>query len=1268
MAIQCARNRLDLILRGCFRSFIYSLRMVGLCGIFSSVFALASVSPNDFEFRALDMQQRGEAGIGPVTSIVEDRHGFMWFGGESGLVRFDGERYRYFYADVTDPNAIGRHRINDLKVDKTGNLWVATSEGISLFDEELDTFVPYGTENSSFTSSVSWELSVDVYNNIYIASASGLYVLGADRETVESVWSDEQVQEELQETSVRTVYVDSKQRLWIGGENQGLTLYNLGTKQFRYWGTASAHGKALGSDHINSVYEDSFGHIWVMTHGGGASWISADLESVKNYLHDETNPKSISRNDVWDAAEDTEGNIWFSTGHGGISIYQYKTGSFTQLTHQYGSAWSIPSNQVKTLYVDKRNDIWVGFFPSGVAFFNSEKSAIHKYVHNSTDSGTISDNGILGIIEDSHGNIWVGTERGLNVLDRSTGEFKQYFADKSNLSALSSSTILSLVEDNEGYIWVGSWGGGLHKFNPETETFTRYYSKVGSQFGFSAAYVWTSLLDSSGTLWFGSEKNGMARYDKETESFVNFRANTSDPEALSHNLTWKIIEESPGKLLVATGVGLDRFDIATQTFSRLDKENNILGNHYFRTLLKLNNGEVWIGTEDAGIFVIDSNGEYIERKKINSQLPNLSVVSMVQDLRGLVWATTTSGVAVIDPLKNDVTILNESDGLAGSQYNRDATLVSRTGSVYLGGTSGISVLMGKPEVNYSYKLSPKINEFKLFNKKTEIDVDNSPLKKSILFTDDIQLTHEQSVITFGFSAKNYRYPQKTRYSYKLEGFDEDWNEVGSQATATYTNLDSGSYVFKVKSVWHDGNVQEDIDSVNVLVKPPSWFAWYANVIYFLSGVILIYFFFSFKLLQQKKGESDKSIKEKGDFILSFSKEFGPSLNNILNLIGFALKNQDLDGDTRKQLEWSKVNASEIKAVIDSVIDISDLESKSFSLDINTFKIRHLVRCVVERFQRYASEKRIEFVWRVDDNVPSVLEGDAHRFSQILSCLVSNGLKYTDRGYVRIEVSLEFMDESNDEKHQAVLHVVVSDSGIGMSEESTEQIFDKFKRVEIHRSKEQNGLGLGLTIARQLVDKMEGEISVESHYDRGSIFSFSVPFYLSEGDAGADGDTGAKGRCGEIEDDEVEKYLCSHKLNILVAEDSEESQILIRQHLEDMGHDVVVVEDGLIVLETLAKNEFDLLLMDGRMPVLDGYETSRIIRSGGTNELRVVNGEIEIIALLSRFHEDDRRLFLKAGISNAIHKPIDPKVLQEKLERIIGRLLENEKNLPEVSSR
>ncbi len=1205
----------------------------------AEVQAQLPINPIDIEFRVLDMSQGRAAGIGPVTAIIEDQHGFMWFGGEDGLVRFDGERYKYFYADETDPNAVGRYRINDLKIDKVGQLWVATTEGISLYDAVQDKFIPYGTENKDFSSAIAWELSVDVYNNIYIASSVGLYTLPSNRSGISLVWGAEELKGKIREVSARSVFVDSKQRLWVGGE-KGVILYDPYTKRFRYWNKDLDNKRALMSNSINSLFEDSSGHFWLMTQGGGVSRISSNFESVKNYVHDKNDKSSISINEIWDATEDAEGNIWFSTDHGGINIYQYNTDSFTHLNHQQGTPGSLISNQVRTIYVDSHEDMWVGFFPSGIAFYNTEKKSIRKYIHNPLAPNSLSNNGVLKVIEDSKERVWVGTENGLNVLNKEGSHFKHYFADKDDHSALASSTILTAIEDYDESLWVGTWGGGLHKLDSKTDKFKRYQVSQKEVHGFEGVYVWVTFLDSSNNLWVGNEKAGLALYDREKDKFNHYTADPSNPKAISHNLIWKIIEEKPGQLLIATGYGLNRLDVNKKVFTRIDDSNEVLNRHYFRSLVKLDNSEIWIGTEDVGVIIMNPEDDtYVLDAKLNAQLPNLSVVSMVQDFKGFVWATTTNGVAIIDPNDRSVIVLNENDGLAGSQFNRDATLVASDGKIYLGGTGGISVFSRKPELDFSYYLTPRINQFKLFNKNVRVGQEGSPLSKSILHSDEITLRHNQSVITFGYTGKNYRYPKKTQYSYKLEGFEEHWNNVVEQDSATYTNLNAGKYTFKVKASWHEEIEMKEIDSVDIIVKPPKWLAWYANVIYLFFGMLAVYLFFSFKFSRQRKEGDDKLIREKNELLVTMGNGFNAPLSAILGMLDFSLKDKDLKESTKQQLDIARTNALSLKTMIDDILGLSLIEPGNISLKKSSFEIRELIKDTFNTFSGQASEKLIDYSYTVEDDVPGVVVGDTQRLIQILSGLIDNALKFTERGYVKITVSLEGLEYSTERTQTATIGIIVSDSGIGISETFIEHVFQKFQRVDEFNSGKYTGTDMGLSVCKTLTEAMGGAIDVESHFGKGAKFSVLIPFRVSN--------------LGQL----VIKRQ-SHKLRILCAEDNKANQIFIKNYIEEMGHDITVVENGLLALEALSKQKYDVVFMDGRMPVLDGHEVVRIIRGGGTNELRIIDPEVYIVALTSSLNNNDKGMFKRVGVLDCINKPVKPSELSSVLEKVIEFHLKN----------
>jgi len=772
-----------------------------------------------------------------VKCILKDRDGFMWFGTFNGINRYDGSQFKVFQSD--DNTNLGDNIIECLAEDAEGNVWVGTfSGGIHRFDRNTETFTQFQHDPNK-TSSISGNRICSIFSDregkLWIGTDAGLDLFDPVQNSFTHYLNKPDDAGSITRGLVSSIYEDHNGQLWIGTEF-GLNIFHRDEKQFVHFHHNPKDNRSLAEDYVKAIYEDKYGHIWLGTWGGGLDKFDGTTKTFQHFQHAQSSPWVLSNNSVLALAGNNEDLIYIATEGGGLNVFDIQKEQFTQMVPDLINTRSINSNSVHTLYYDDEiGMLWAGTYNGGVNYFSKwDKSFV---LHQAGVFG-LNNNHVTSIAEDQQGRLWIGTDGGgINVLDQVKGKYTYIGKEEGNKDGLQSNAILSLLCDKNNSIWVGTYNGGLDVIQPATGTIKHYSHKPGDSKSLSEKNVSVIYEDKRGNIWAGTMFGGLNLFDRKTQTFTSYVHDPSDAGSIVDNFIYGIYEDRLGRLLVQTGKGLEIFDYKTGHFERFNP--NLTTNFGVPvTLLEDSQGNLWVGSQENGLFRIDRTGVKLTRYQIEDGLPSNSITGILEDESGNLWISTQRGLckfeeAVINADKVNIHVYAVEDGLQGSEFKRGAYCKMKNGHLAFGGQNGFNVFDPlKIKVNPFFP-SVSITGFKIFNK----DVDfrkASTLKIPITETEAIRLMHNQSVFTFEFSALSYILPEKNQYAYMMEGFEETWNYVGTQRSATYSNLDAGEYYFHVRAANNDGVWNDTGTRIKITIVPP----WWENP-YFRLGLVLL---------------------------------------------------------------------------------------------------------------------------------------------------------------------------------------------------------------------------------------------------------------------------------------------------------------------------------------------------------------------------------------------------------------------------------------------
>lgn len=1238
-----------------------SLRGAWLCGwtlvgtlLLCVLTAQASPAeiPQDIRFkRLLTGEDRNDSdNINAITSIMQDRIGFMWFGGENGLARYNGESFEVFQTDSENPRSLSGSYVWDIEEDRDGVLWISTGQGLNRYNPAYHDFSRYTTTipgagvspAAAIGDDVLFSLAVGLDNTLYIGSSKGLWLFNPARDAFSSV-------SKLRGQYIRTVTVDSRGIVWVGTSERGLWRWDTVRQQWDNWQRRPGDVQSLPSDYVRTIAEDAEGRIWVGTLGGGVARLNADGETFTRYQHSPGDPRTIGSNNIWDVHVDDDGHLWVAADPGGLALYLPEQDGFRTFTHNPYSTTSLNSNKIRAIFDDRLGDLWVGAFPSGVNYFDKSTALFRNYGAEPGHKQSLTHESVLRFFEDSAGRLWIGTEHGLNQFDPQSETFRHYLPDPQNPNALQAGTVLSLAEDANGHLWVGTWSGGVQRFNPVSGKFRQYLPAADDPNSLGDAYVWSIVRDHKDRIWLGTESTGLHLYQPEHDHFLHFEPDPDDPQSLSFRHVWTLMEDSANRLWVGTIDGLDLLveppgGAAYFLHFRHDPGNTrSLSSNRIISLHEDSRGLIWVGTQDAGLNLLDPATGLVTRMGTADGIPSAHVSSIIEDDDGFIWISTVNGLAVIDPETLKVRTYSESNGLVGNNFNRDASYKDSQGRLYFGATKGFS--MFNPGHFNAPAAAPDvvITDFRLFNRPVYAGADNSPLQETISNTDELHLSHSHTMFAFDFYALSYRSSHRNQYAYKLEGFDQQWNVVGNRNTATYTNIDPGTYTFMVRAANSDGVWTPDGQQIKIVIAPPLWRTNAAYVLYVLTLLLTVALFI---LNQEKKlafrhqkALNDKLLKVdrlKNAFLANTSHELRTPLNGIIGLAEAMHEGSmgEVADSVRHGLNMISSSGRRLSNLINDILDFSKLNDNKLHINSAPVAVKPMVDTVLELVTPLLGSKKLVLLNDMPSHV--CVKADDNRLQQILLNLISNAIKFSREGHVRV-----YAQQQEDK-----WAISVEDTGVGISTEDSHKIFRAFTQLDQDETREQGGTGLGLAISQRLVDLHGGSIRLESQMGIGSTFVFTLPACdVSDLPAQQLPPTNTKSGTAEklnpIINSGGEEALALLKggtmgehYTVLVVDDDAINRMVLSSMLQLQKYRVIEADSGAQSLAILEQNNgVDLVIMDVMMPKMSGYEACMRMR---------VNYPVHMLPILfvtaKNFSDDLVRGFV-AGGNDFLTKPI-----------------------------
>ncbi|NQZ06019.1 MAG: PAS domain-containing protein [Algicola sp.] len=815
---------------------------VSWTALFVAWSALGTESPLKFHRYSLD----DGLSQGSVISIVQDQQGFLWLGTQDGLNRFDGYQFKLFYREQDKPNSISSNYIPSLHEDGNGTLWVGTTNGLDKLNRDNDTFIHYtlteetrenigsqyirvirdapnnklwvGTygglflfdpatgqstrfvhdpaDSTSLGGNSIYALLTDQQGQLWVGTDTGVDILPPGKQSFDHSISQIIKQASLTDENISQFIEDRNGLVWIATYHSGLYRYDPKTKKVNNYSHDAQNPNSLISDRIRSLLIDRYNQLWVGT-SRGLNIYNPKEDNFALYVNDPSVPSSLSNSYIWEMLEDNNDSIWLGTSDG-LNQFVHSTRFFGHRHNTSTSGKGLSHKRVRSLFKTKDNVLWVGV-NNGLNRLDPKTGRYTYYQHDNAIASTISRGMVMSILVDSKNRVWVGTyDGGLNLLLPSGG-FQHFIPEKDNPASLSNLRVYAIKEDKKGFLWLAT-NDGLNRFDTTNQTFERFFHQPGNINSLSFSGIYTVLPVASGDIWVGSRNGGLNRYNPSTGDFQRYEHDPKNPKSISHNRIFALYQPNAYELWVATARGLNRLDIATGTFDHFGKKQGLL---------------------------------------------NETIYAVTGDEQGFIWVSTNRGLARYNQITGRFKNFDKARGLQSNEFNNGAFFNAPDGELLFGGINGFNRFY--PWQIKDNAMVPKVavTQFYLANQFPGLAEDNpdSPLLKVINRTKYLTLNHRQPVFSFEFSALHFINPQKNRFAYLLDGFDQDWTYTHAKhRRATYTNLPAGDYVFRVKAANSDGIWGEADSPIQLTIEPAPWRTWWAYALYLLivGGTLLAF--------------------------------------------------------------------------------------------------------------------------------------------------------------------------------------------------------------------------------------------------------------------------------------------------------------------------------------------------------------------------------------------------------------------------------------------
>jgi signal transduction histidine kinase/ligand-binding sensor domain-containing protein/DNA-binding response OmpR family regulator len=1174
------------------------------------------------------------------------------------------DSYRVEHFSEQSENPISDSRIRFIQKDSSGNIWIGTANGLS-FVAASDLAENKISFSHKF-SDISFTSACETESQLYFGTENqGILML--NKKSGSSVFMKKGDNSGLISNNISNLYVTRNQRIIAGFEKQGVMVSDASGHN---WKQISFHSRDLAS-----VYEDREGEIWLTALEFGATRLNMTTLSSKYYELTPPEIKPLTDLERAQFFEDSKGNLWLGLHGSGLARYNRKTDNFDFYRNDPKDSKTISSNFVHCIAEDKSGQLWIG---TGQVLGGIEKVILRntafEHILPEKNSSDILDNVARAVLEDRNRHIWVATKAGRLHLYDSTAKLINTYLSLPGIGNESFRNITySIFLDNKNFLWIGSKGYGLSvstkpldrfSYNYDDIRFRRFEYSEKDTASISNNNIYSICQDKDENIWVGTYGNGINLIKDPYAKTIKFIRINQKNSNISSNLVRNLIIDSAGDLWVATTFGLnllkktniERSDFRFQVFLHSTSDDKSLIYNDIIQMFQDSRGRLWFGTFGGGADMLQNQDRLKPTfKHFGSEIvPGYGIIfGILEDNNHKIWFSTENGLIRLDPESETSEIYNNFNGLGFNNFSENTCFKRKDGSLLFGGNMGIEVIRPDKIVLPQAVARIELTKLMLFNKEIPINRKDSPLKKSISFSDSITLKYSQSSFSIDYSALDFLDPHKVEYSYRLENFDRNWNNVGNQHRATYTNLPPGRYIFRVKSVQRNGKSTSDERILNIDLLPPWWKTVPAYLAYsILLLVIGVSIYNTIARINRYKNELiiEKKVNEyKLQFFTNISHEIRTPLTLIIGPLEDMLAESEITNKKKLQMEIMLKSARRMLHLTNQLLDFRKVQNNKMILKIGKIDIISFTKDIYNSFVPLAQHKGI--IFSIDSACDSLwIYADPNKLDTIIYNIISNAIKFTTTGK---HVAIFINDKGNGDS----VEIAVTDEGPGIPQKD---IADIFTRYTILSNDELAGTGIGLSLSYELAKLHKGNILVSSAVGKGSTFTISLlkgnDHFVKSSAFITDDAINQQHHPDHVEEypnstngEEIAVSEAQDRNMILVVEDNQEILDYICQSLKSFFICIGAKNgnEGLHLAKTLNP---DVIITDIMMPEMDGIEMTKILKEDFNTS------HIPVIMLTSKSNLRDQIEGIETGAESYIVKPFNMEYLKTVAANLINQRL------------